>query len=351
MSKSIHCSHSSDEADTDQLRDDHTAPPLVSVFIPSRDSADTIVECVQAISAQDYAGDIEVVIAEADDPVALLELVQSAHPNILVVPNPEKLIVPGLNAAIAAASGQYLVRCDAHNVLPPNYVRIVMETLQDTGAATVGGRQFAIGIKPVQRSIALAMNIFAGSGGAIHRSNRAQEGPADTAFLGAFNRAVLEEVGGFNPYYIRNEDYELNYRFRSNGYTVWYRPDLIVRYYARSSIRRLVVQYFKYGRSKSRLVIDYPRSTKLRHVAAPLLVCSLIVAAVLAVLGLALPLAVLLAVYGVFILGATLDNLVRRRDPAALLLPVALLTMHLSWGIGFLLPARTGRHPEPDSIG
>ena len=47
----------------------------------------------------------------------------------------------GLNAALDAANGQVVVRCDVHATLPPEYVRRGVATLQATGAGVVGGRQ------------------------------------------------------------------------------------------------------------------------------------------------------------------------------------------------------------------
>ncbi len=328
-------------SETAQRRHDNSeTAPSVSVIIPARGAHGTIAECLRGLARQDYQGPVEVVIAEADDPEGMSELAASFLPIARVVPNPRKETVFALQTAIKATSGEYVVRCDAHAILPPDYISTAVATLKRTGAANVGGRQVAAGDTFLQRGIAMAMNTWAGTGGAVHRSNRSQEGPADTAYLGSFSRKLYDSVGGFSQRYIRNEDYELNWRFRGNGLTVWFDPDLVVHYSPRSSLPALVRQYFRYGRSKSRLIAEQPRSARLRHLAAPLFVLSLAASALLGVLGQTLPVIAILVLYSALLLATTVAHLITRKDPAALLLPIILPAMHLSWGTGFFVPAR-----------
>jgi len=314
--------------------------PSVSVILPTRSEFKVIEKCLRSLAAQDYEGHIEVVIAEADEPDAIAEIASPIFSNLKVLHNHLKLTPYGIRAAIAASTGDYLVRCDGHTAFPPHYIRTAIDTLRRTGAGNVGGQQRAEGQTLVQRAIAAAMNSFAGAGNSPHRMPVRQEGPADTAMLGAMSREHLDAIGGWGYRYIRNDDYELNYRFRRNGFSVWYDPALTVEYYPRSRISELALQYFRYGRSKARVVLDHPASIRFRHTPAPLLVLSLAVTAGLAVLGQAMPVAALATLYGAFVLSATAVSLVRRRDPASLLLPLVLPVMHLSYGAGFYIPAR-----------
>ena len=41
-----------------------TAPPRVSVIVPARNEAPTIVACVRSILSQDISGELEVIIAD-----------------------------------------------------------------------------------------------------------------------------------------------------------------------------------------------------------------------------------------------------------------------------------------------
>ena len=64
-----------------------------------------------------------------------------------------------------------------------------------------------------------------GSGGARYRAG-GRPGPVDTVYLGVFRREALEAAGGFDGRLDRNEDYELNWRLRRRGGTVWFDPAL-----------------------------------------------------------------------------------------------------------------------------
>ena len=123
-----------------------------------------------------------------------------------------------------------------------------------------------------------------GSGGARYRSGGAA-GPVDTVFLGVFRRAALTAAGGFDETLARNQDYELNWRLRRRGLTVWFEPGLAAAYTPRGSLRALARQYFDYGRFKRAML--------------------------------------------------------RRHETASALLGPALATMHLAWGAGFLFGRTT----------
>ncbi len=315
--------------------------PTVSVIIPARNAEATIESTLCSLSDQDYEGGIEVIIADGSDTPAMSELIRKrSYPKIelILIANPEKDLIPGANASFRVAGGDIIMRCDAHTVLPPSYVRRAVKTLDDTGAANVGGLQKAVGATFFEKAVALAMTTPLGVGDSRHRLG-GKEGPADTAFLGTFRRETLEEMGGYDSSLIWNEDYEINYRLRKRGETVWFDPELVVEYKPRGSLWTLVRQYFNYGRGKSSVIIKHPASTRLRHLAAPGLVLALAGAAGLTFAGLWEALAIPLA-YALTILGGAAVVGFRRRDAAAVLLPLVLPAMHLSWGFGFFFPAR-----------
>ena len=254
-----------------------------------------------------------------------------------VVANPAGSTPAGLNAALAASSGTVVVRCDAHAELPPGYLARVVATLERTGAANVGGRQVPTGETFWERAVALAMSTPLGAGDARYRLG-GEEGPTDTVYLGAFRREALEAAGGFDESLHRNQDYELNWRLRQAGGTVWFDPELAVSYRPRGSLGRLARQYFDYGRWKRVVLRRHPSSLRLRQLAAPLLVVGLVASAVLAFTSAASFAAALPVLYATLLAGGSAVVGVRRREPAAVLLPLVLATMHLSWGVGFFLP-------------
>ncbi len=329
-------------------------PPLVSVIIPARNAEATISAAIESVLSQDYDGPMEVIVADGSETPALSSIVRRLYPRVRLVPNPERTTSCGLNAALSVATGEVVVRCDAHSVLTAGYVRRAVETLARTGAASVGGRQHPAGTTFFERAVAMAITTLLGSGGARYRLDGA-EGPVDTFFLGAFRRQALDAVGGFDASLVRNQDYELNWRLRQRGEVVWFDPDprMAAIYKPRSSVGRLARQYWDYGRWKRVVLTRHPSSFRMRHFAAPLLMLALAASALLALMGAPTPVAAAapLAYLGALVVGSSIAG-VRRRDWAGLLLPLVLATMHSSWGTGFLFPSRPkGPSSAPDRTG
>jgi hypothetical protein len=161
-------------------------------------------------------------------------------------------------------------------------------------------------------------------------------------YLGVFRRSALEAVGGFDPTLERNQDYELNWRLRQAGGLVWFDPRLEVEYRPRPTPLGLWRQFFSYGRWKRVVLGRHPGSLRLRQLASPGLVAGLVVSAGFLVarnrIGLVLP-----GIYLAVTTGAGAYDVVRKGDTGAALEPLALWTMHLAWGCGFIAGPPPGK--------
>lgn len=303
--------------------------PTVSIVIPAANAAHSIAASLQAIALQDYPNIVEVVVSAADEETAAM----ARRLDATVVDNPGGKTPTGLNLAIARSTGDIVVRVDAHSTIPPDYVSRAVSTLAATRAENVGGMQVPVGNSFWGRAIAAAMSSPAGSGDARYRIG-GEPGPTDTVYLGAFRRSTLERLGGYDESFARHQDYELNERIRRSGGTVWFDPGLKVVYTPRSSLRALARQYSDYGTWKRSFARSNPGALRPRQLAPPLLVIFL----VLSLLG-SLLWPRLLVIPGAYLLGLAAAALTTSRSAgwAFLGVPVALATMHVSWGLGFLL--------------
>lgn len=327
--------------------DPAASSPAVSVIIPVLNEELHLAEAVAQVVAQDYPGDIEIVLAlgpstDATDAIAA-ELV-AADPRVRTVPNPSGRTPDGLNAAIAASRHGIVVRVDGHAILPADYLSTAVRTLLATGADNVGGLMAAEGTTVFERSVARAMTSRFGVGGAAFHTG-GQAGPADTVYLGVFQRSALDRVGGYDPAFTRTQDWEMNHRIRATGGTVWFTPDLRVIYRPRPNATRLARQYFEYGRWRRQVVREHPETLSARYLAAPVAVAGVAVGSLAALasvvgpawlrLGLLAP-----AGYAVLVLGASVVT-GRGLDASAWVrLPVVYATMHGAWGVGFLTSPR-----------
>jgi succinoglycan biosynthesis protein ExoA len=332
-------------------------PEPVSVVMPVRNEERYIAESVSRILGQDYDGDLELVIALGPSRDRTADVVRSladADPRIKVIDNPAGQIAAAINLALAASRHPLVVRVDGHSMLPDGYIRTAVDTLRETGAVNVGGMMAAEGVTPFQQAVAWAMTSPFGVGAARNHTG-GEAGPADTAYMGVFRRAAIEQVGGFNEEFAVAEDWELNHRIRKAGGLIWFQPAMRVTYRPRATVAELGIQYFRYGRWRRVVSRQHAGTINLRYLAPPAaagLVAAGTLAGVAGLGGLTAGAAgawpELLTIGFVLPLGYAAGTLAlaahaARRLPlgVAARIPLALATMHMSWGSGFLTSPRS----------
>ena len=308
----------------------------VSVILPVLNEERYLEATVRAIAAQDYEGELEIILAlgpSRDQTNSVAAKLAQRDSRITLIENPSGKTADALNKAIAASHGPIIVRVDGHSILPAGYIREAVSTLVRTGAVNVGGMMAAEGVTRFERVVATAMRSKFGVGGASFHVGGA-EGPADTVYLGVFLRSAVEEINGFDPHFIRAQDWELNYRLRERGGLIYFNPRLQVTYRPRPNVRALAKQYFEYGRWRREVARNHRGTINARYLAPPMTLIGSIIGVVGAFINpifLALPL-----IYLAFILFGTLVLLLRNRSLEMLLLPFILITMHFSWAWGFI---------------
>ena len=328
--------------------------PAVSIVLTVLNEEPYLRAAMAAVLGQDYPAPVEVVIAlgpsrDRTDEVAAA--IAAEDPRVSTVPNPSGRTPEGLNRALGQTRYPVVARVDGHSELPLDYLRIAVETLRRTGADNVGGLMWAEGRTPFEHAVARAMTSRFGVGNAPFHVG-GEEGPADSVYLGVFRREAIDAVGGYDERFTRAQDWEMNYRLRSNGGLVYFTPKLRVAYRPRGDVRSLASQYFHYGRWRYEVMRQHPSSVSLRYLAPPTALVALVggLVAVLVgaftwpwlMLGFAVPVTYLAGVLAGAM--ATSRGLgVRSRVLLALVYP----TMHVCWGAGFLTSVMSYRRRGP----
>lgn len=296
---------------------------------------------VEAVMDQDYPGPTEIIIAlgpSQDATDAIAAELAALDSRVATVANPAGATPSGLNLALKEATHDIIVRVDGHAVLPPDYVSIAVEVLQETGADNVGGTMNAEGTTTFENAVACATNSWLGVGGArFHVGGEA--GPAETVYLGSFRRSILEQVGGYDETLHRAQDWELNHRIRLSGGTVWFTPRMQVAYRPRPDIRSLAKQFFRTGQWRRAVMRQHSDTVNARYLAPPLALIGFVGGGLAGVAGFA-PALILPGGYAAAVVAGSL--LVGRGIPirAKLMLPLVCATMHFSWGAGFIFSPR-----------
>lgn len=311
--------------------------PFVSVVIPMRNEESFISRCLDSIIANDYPSErFEIIVADGmstDSSRTMVRQYSERDHRIRLIDNPEKKRVTANNAGIRAARGDIIISMDAHVVYAADYIRQCVELLLETGAANVGGVQNAVGHNYVTKTIALATSTPFGIGDAEFRYLQ-KEKWVDTVYLGAWRKETLERVGLFNEDWLRNGDYELNYRIRKAGGKILLSPKIRCDYYVRGSLMKLAQQYYLYGKWRVKTIAAHPDSVRWRHVVAPCLIIWLALSPLLLLLRCDLWW-LSVAIYLLYTTLTALLIALRKGFRYFPLLIPTLWTLHLSWGIGF----------------
>jgi len=324
-------------------------PPSVSVIIPCRNEEKTIHLVLDAIHAQTYPRELQqVVIADGfseDRTREQIESFKTSHPDlvVMVVNNPKRIIPAGLNAAILASSGDLIVRMDAHSIPNPDYVALCVDALERNVAQNVGG---VWDIQPgsnswIARSIAAAAGNPLAVGDARYRFTD-KAAYVDTVPYGSYKRELFNQIGLFDETLLANEDYELNTRIIQSGGKIWLDPKIRCVYFARSSLRALSKQYYGYGYWKFQMLKRYPETLRWRQALPPAFILGLLLLLLAGIFWkpALILFAIALGLYLLVLLGVGIHMASKKSDILMVFgIPLAIITMHFSWGAGFIAGA------------
>lgn len=292
---------------------------------------------VESILSQTYPSKMELILAlgpSHDDTNQIAAQLAKQDKRIILLDNPRGLTTVGLNSAIRIAKHDYIVRIDAHSEPAPGYFENGIRILLECDADELGGIMDAQGRSAFQKAVAFAYKSRFGIGGAAYHVG-GEAGEAESAYLGIFKKSALERVGGYDEKIIRGEDWDLAQRIKATGGKVWFSPELRVVYWPRGRFAKLAKQFYSTGVWRGDLTRRDPGGASRRYWVPPILVAALVWGAVLLSFGHwqgILPFALYLL--GVAFVAVTAAGL-SLKSRAALI--VALATMHLSWGWGFII--------------
>ena len=323
------------QSDVNSKQTPHGEPLGVSVVLPILNEERYLDDAITAILAQRYDGPLEVILAlgpSIDKTNEIAAELAKRDPRVVLVENPSGRTAAALNRAIAASQYSIICRIDGHAEILPTYIASAVKVMGETGAVNVGGIMAASGVGAFERAVATAMRSPLGVGAArFHVGGK--PGPADTVYLGVFNKDALLAVGGYDERFTRAQDWELNFRLRQAGGTIWFDPELVVTYRPRPNLRTLSKQYFEYGRWRRAVSRNHKGTINFRYLAPPVTVGATALSVVLG----ALVNPVLFLPAGLYLLGNLIGSFVIGKDiKEKIMLPAILATMHFSWGIGFI---------------
>jgi GT2 family glycosyltransferase len=315
--------------------------PDVSVLVPVRDEGALISSTAQTILGQRFAGEVEFIVIDgnsSDGTRAALDALCARDPRLRVIENPRGDLASALNLGLAAASGEFVAKMDAHTFFSSDYLQLGVDRLRQGDVNWVSGPPVPHGVGLWSRRVALALQtpLGVGASGKWFNGSPGSAGERDLrtgVFSGVWRRSVLEALGGWDPAWPVNEDSELASRFLASGERIVCVRAMAASYVPRESLGALARQYWRYGLYRAKTANRHPESVGVSQLAPPALLVSQ-VGWIAGRRGRRVARLALAAYAGAQAVVAA--RAARRAGREAALLPAVFCTMHASFGAGWL---------------
>ncbi len=305
---------------------------MITVLCPTYNEAEYIEKLLKFFINSSFLGKELLLIdgGSTDGTIKIINEWSNKYSNIHLLENKNKFVPFALNIGVKNSNGDPIIRLDAHTEYAEDYFEQIIKTFNNTGADIVGGPMNAVGKTNFQIAVAhVTSTVFGVGDSKIHKGK--YKGESDHVYLGAWRRKLFDEIGYFDERLKRNQDDEFHYRARSLGKRIYLNPEIKSYYYPRSSLSKLIKQYFQYGLYKPVVLRKIKSEIKLRH----------LIPSLFSIYILSLPLAFLskfylLPLFAYFFIDIYFSIRAKRNIRIVINSLLIYPVLHLSYGFGFL---------------
>ena len=202
-----------------------TQSALVSVIVPLYNTERYIAAALASILSEQQVP-LEVIVIDDGSTDGSVQRVKAiADSRLRLISSPTKGISAALNAGLAAAQGEFLVRCDADDLYPGGRIARQVEWLsQNPEFGAVCGGYAAIDPKGAE------LVKFDDSRRSEEITPELSAGFARTHFCTyALRTETVRSIGGFRSYFMTGEDIDFQLRL-SEACRIWYQPGIHYHY-------------------------------------------------------------------------------------------------------------------------
>ena len=323
--------------------------PQVSVGIIALNEEHYLPDMLSCIQDQDYPHHlIQVVLvdsgSEDSTPQIMKDFATRAtdFESVILLSNPGKTAPRGWNVFLNAASGEVMVRLDAHARVPNNFLSQIITVLSE-GEAVAGGPRPTITPKNAtswQRVLHTVEESLFGASIAKYRGKSESDANVPqyvkSVFHPGYRRSVIDAVGPFNEELTRTEDNDYSYRIRKAGYKIRFDSRIYSEQIIRPSLLAMIRQKYLNGYWIGRTLFVQPGCIEVYHLVPGAFVLAIAAGIALRLRGVKLPLRLLTASYGTADLALSAASLPKVSPPTskAASLPLIFPALHIAYGIG-----------------
>jgi glycosyltransferase involved in cell wall biosynthesis len=308
---------------------------LVSIVIPTLNEENYLSQLVESLMISENII-AEIFICDAgstDNTIRIILELENKYSKLKYFKNTKKYVSHAFNEAYKIATGKYIALLGSHAFYPTSYIDKGLGYLESGDADVIGGPLNQQGKGENGKAIALAMSSKFGVGDTEFRTSKEKQYVDSVAFA-IYRKTIFEDVGLLNESLNRNQDDELHYRIKANGYKILMVPEMESTYYVRDSFKNLYKQYFGYGFYKPLVFKLVKKGLRIRHLIPAIFVSYLfLMPFVYFIIGLFVlfPLFLYFGISIYFAINTSNSFSIRMK------IILACLIIHFSYGSGFMI--------------
>lgn len=240
----------------------------ITFVVVAFNAAASLPSLFQDLLHQDYPHDqIEVILvdsASADETKSIMTQFQETSGfSVRLLDNPKRWLAAGCNIAICAATGEAIIRVDAHAHLPSDFLSSSVRALD--GKDVVGGAVLSTAPSTWQEAVFRALDTSRFCGGAASFRNTGKPHEVKSLAYELCRREVYQKTGPYDERLQRTEDNDMHYRMRKAGFRLFYDPSIVSWHTARNSLRGQLAQKWGNGVWIGRTLYIQPKCFEIHH--------------------------------------------------------------------------------------
>jgi glycosyltransferase involved in cell wall biosynthesis len=225
--------------------------PRVSVVVCTYNGGRTLDQCVRSLQKLEYPH-YEVIVVDdgsTDDTPSIL----ARFPEVHVVRQPNRGLSAARNVGLELATGEVVAYTDSDCFADPDWLTHLVDQLQRTAAAAVGGPN----LTPEDGWLAACVAASPGQPTHVLESDQVAEHIPGCNM--AFRRDALLAINGFDPLYRKaGDDVDVCWRLQQSGQWITFAPGAFVWHHRRQGPRSYLRQQAGYGEAEALLRFHHP---------------------------------------------------------------------------------------------
>lgn len=226
--------------------------PKVSVVVCTYNGSKTLRVCLRSLKKLNYP-DYEVIVVDDGSSDAVPEVAKSFE-GVRYIRQENRGLSVARNTGMEAAIGEVVAYTDDDCRADEDWLYYLVGDLADSEFKAMGGHNF---LPPEDSATAAA--VMASPGGPIHVMLTAREAEHIPGCNMVFDKAALQEIGGFDPTYRKaGDDVDVCWRLQEAGHKIGFNPAGFVWHYRRATVGAYLKQQAGYGEAEALLFRKHP---------------------------------------------------------------------------------------------